>query len=675
MTNPIKRVIVVFKTHLDIGYTASARSVVRTYREQFIPRAMELAETLRRTGAAERFIWTTGSWLIDDYLNYARPSDRRRMETAISRGDIAWHALPFTFHSELLTPPLCAAALDLAARLDHRFGRKTIAAKMTDIPGQTRGLIALMAGAGVRFLHLGVNPAISLPEVPPVFRWRDADNRELIVAYSGDYGSAVVCPGLPVALHFAHTYDNKGPQTVQEIHDLFARLRQTHPGAEVVAGTMDDFARELDAVRASLPIVTEEIGDNWIHGIASDPWKISRYRALARWHDRTLQNQPALSFDPAWQSFALNLLLIAEHTWGLDSKIVRPPNRRRKDWLIFTPGAWDTATFRRERAAGLHRRLEASWREQRAYLRKAVAALKPHPALIRAARRAYRATEPRRPELANATPQSTGRAIHGAGHRVRFNPHGALVAWTMPDGRQLADATHPLGAFSYQVFSPQDVERWYVDYVANHKVTESWSRPDFTKFGFEKLTGVRARRWTGRVCRCWRHTTEQLLTIWQQLRFVATASENFGCPREVWIEWQFPVDPRDSVRVTLQWFDKPACRIPEAAWFSFRPRVRSPRAWRLQKLGTPIDPAAVAKRGNRRLHAVTALTHPELTIETLDAPLVRSNQPTLFDFSQAAPNARLGSHFNLVNNTWGTNFSQWADDDMKFCFHLLPAAK
>src|SRR5664279_746275 len=87
---------VIFKTHLDVGYTDLAQNVVQNHFEHFIPAALDLADELKRRGGAERFLWTTGSWLIYEYLLQAAPAERERMEAAIRIGDIVWHGLPFT---------------------------------------------------------------------------------------------------------------------------------------------------------------------------------------------------------------------------------------------------------------------------------------------------------------------------------------------------------------------------------------------------------------------------------------------------------------------------------------------------------------------------------------------------------------------------------------------------
>src|SRR6185312_5086087 len=133
----------------------------------------------------------------DDYLAQAAPADQARMERAITDGDVAWHGLPFTTHSELMDPSLFRYGLSIAQRLDRRFGKRTIAAKMTDVPGHTRGIVPLLAQAGIAFLHIGVNAASTPPDVPPVFVWRDPSGADVMVMYhKGSYGDTMVVPGL-----------------------------------------------------------------------------------------------------------------------------------------------------------------------------------------------------------------------------------------------------------------------------------------------------------------------------------------------------------------------------------------------------------------------------------------------------------------------------------------------
>lgn len=169
LTHPslVRRVHLVFKTHLDLGFTDFARNVAETYFEQYIPQAIAAAQELRRADGTERFVWTTGSWLIYEYLERAAPDKRAALEQAILDGDIAWHGLPFTTHSELMDSDLFCFGISLSQELDARFGKRTVAAKMTDVPGHTRGIVPLLAKAGIRFLHIGVNAASTPPTCRP----------------------------------------------------------------------------------------------------------------------------------------------------------------------------------------------------------------------------------------------------------------------------------------------------------------------------------------------------------------------------------------------------------------------------------------------------------------------------------------------------------------------------
>ena len=210
---------VVFKTHLDIGFTDHAAKVRAQYHEQFIPQAIETGEhCFREDSATPTFIWTTGAWLIWDHLNTQPPEKVKRLEQAIERGLIRWHALPFTTHSELMSPALFRAGLSYAQELDAQFGVRTTAAKMTDVPGHTLGIVPLLAEAGVQFLHLGVNTASPVPDVPDVFRWRAPDGSEVVVMYQKSYG----------ATHFPEGF-SAGPQ-------LCAHQRQHGPAKRAADG-------------------------------------------------------------------------------------------------------------------------------------------------------------------------------------------------------------------------------------------------------------------------------------------------------------------------------------------------------------------------------------------------------------------------------------------------------
>lgn len=659
----LERIHLVFKTHLDVGFTDLAAKVVDGYFTDYIPRALAVGRALRERGGDTRFVWTTGSWLIHAFFERAGAAERRALEEAIVAGDVVWHALPFTLHSELADPSLFAFGLELSARLDRRFGRTTLAAKMTDVPGHTIGVVPILAASGVRFLHVGVNGASTVPGVPPVFRWRAEDGSEVIVVYEGGgYGGVTLVPGCPSALAFAHTHDNQGPQRLEDVEEAHRALRERFPGVPVVASTLDAFARDLLAARPALPTVTDEIGDSWIHGAGTDPVKVRRFRELARVRRAWLARGHWTGDEPRARRFSERLLMIPEHTWGMDEK------EHLDDYARY-----DAASFEALRAEEKTRRFEASWAEQRAYLDEAMGELEPHE---------RGEIEARLASIAPSRPRVDGSGWVKAEHdRVeteafvaRFDPrHGGLASLVdRASGREWASGAEPLALFRYQVFAAADYERFVRQYMVAAPHDLWWAMKDFTKPGLERAA-VPARSFLPRLEGAYRARDGALL-LEMRMDGAATA---LGAPARVTLG--VAAGEGGALDLTLQWFDKKACRLPEACWFSFALRAPEPDGWRLRKLGVWVSPRRVVSKGNRTLHAVEDLAsyrdaHGGVVLETLDAPLVAPGRPSLLDFHDRLPAAGEGVHVNLWNNVWGTNFPMWSDDDGAFRFRVLRAA-
>ena len=89
----INRVLVMSSGHFDAGFIDTQAHVVHRYFAEYFPQAIRIAQQMRQVGS-NRYVWTTGSWLLYEYLEQASPEDRRHIEKAIGDGDIARHALP-----------------------------------------------------------------------------------------------------------------------------------------------------------------------------------------------------------------------------------------------------------------------------------------------------------------------------------------------------------------------------------------------------------------------------------------------------------------------------------------------------------------------------------------------------------------------------------------------------
>ncbi|MEG1028401.1 MAG: DUF5054 domain-containing protein, partial [Oscillospiraceae bacterium] len=168
----MKKLIVVSKTHLDLGFTDYAKNIKEKYLNEFIPDAIKIAKSLN-TNEKKSFVWTTGSWLIKEAIKGSSEENKKMLIEALKKGDIAPHAMPFTTHTELLDADTLDYGLSIVDEIDKITGRKTIAAKMTDVPGHTIGIVPLLAKHGIKLLHIGVNGASAVPKVPPCFVWKN----------------------------------------------------------------------------------------------------------------------------------------------------------------------------------------------------------------------------------------------------------------------------------------------------------------------------------------------------------------------------------------------------------------------------------------------------------------------------------------------------------------------
>jgi hypothetical protein len=691
----MKNVHLIFKTHLDLGFTDFAATVFRKYREQYIPQALALARALRESGGPERFIWTTGSWLVYEYLEQATPSERKRLEKAIAAGDIAWHALPYTTHTELMDPSLFRFGLSLAQELDRHFGRTTIAAKMTDVPGHCRAMVPLLAEAGVQFLHIGVNPACSPPDVPPLFRWRAPDGSEIIVAYSSDYGSPFEgkAKEMTDALAFAHTGDNCGPPSIEAIRKDFQHWRELFPGAVVAASTLDAYAKNIARHRDRLPIITAEIGDTWIYGTGSDPLKVTQYRALCRLRNKWEKNGRSKTYAKAFRACSHFLLNVAEHTWGMDEKthlgdyvnygakdFVRarqrdlvPASAVPPEYKYFGWAKSNSRNLDGSPRAQRYSLFASSWDEQHAYVRSAVKALA-GTTLAADARRELRQLRAVRPSLKGFTPLSAREPMVAGRFQVKFDRKtGALIHLQTKDGRSLCAPNNPLGLFRYQTFSQRHFDRYVRDYGVHIDRHAGWCLPDMTKPGMDQARPRPRDAFFAPVsAMLYLRQEKQADVIVAALTMPVAICREAGAPRTVFLRYAFShAEPRFDLE--LSWFDKTATRLPEAAWLSFQPLVSAPKNWQIEKMGEWFSPLEVCSKGNRNLHATGAEIrhtgrHGTLTIESLDAHLVAPGAPRLLEFDNSLPPLAGGMHFNLHNNLYGTNFPMWYDDDARFRF-------
>lgn len=673
INNEIKKVYVVFKTHLDIGFTDLAETVTEKYMNEYIPAAIELGYELKESKDL-KFKWTTGSWLINHYLKNKKGEELNSLLKAIEDGLIYWHGLPFTTHTELMDKELFEYGLTLSKKLDKQFGRKTIAAKMTDVPGHTKAIIPLLAKAGIKFLHLGVNPASAVPEVPDFFTWIGTDGSEVIICYSYNYGQDCILPCMKEALYFAHTPDNCGPQNKEMVIEQFNQLKEKYPNAEIVASTLDDFAEALLKYKDTLPKIYEEIGDSWIHGAASDPLKISKYRELLRLRSKWMNEGKFEGFDEELENFSLNLILVPEHTWGMDIKrhLGDYKNYEKQDFIKARKADSIDASAQMGLNWSFENRsytlYESSWQEQREYLDKAVQALPED--LQMEANKSLKALIPTFVKgNSDYTKLNPNEKYKFSNYTVAFDENGAICFLSNEELGTIFDQHNRCGLFVYEEIGKESYDFWFNNYIRDYDKNE-WAYGDFGKPLFEMARTV-TREHTVYLDNASYRKDGDIIEVVINVSSNKYAVKELGCPEHIQIVYRFYADKID---LDLNWKGKDALRLPESIWFSINPKVSNPNMWFVDKMGELISPLQVVKNGGINLHAIDSCiqylgSEKKIKIKSLDAPLVAMGERKILkydnriDLSQAA-------NFNLYNNIWGTNFRMWYDDDTKFRFTL-----
>src|ERR1700722_13512660 len=653
----VKRVLVMFKCHLDVGFTDTQAGVTKKYFEVYYPLAMNRAAQMRDAGA-DRYTWTTGSWLLYEYLEQGSSEARKTMEQAIAAGDIAWHALPFSWQTEFIDRSMIAGCLGFSKSLDQRFGRTTTGAKMTDVPGHTIGLVGPLFENGVKFLHIGVNSASTPPDVPALFVWKDRTGATLMVMYQHKgYGGVLRIPGSDLAVAIEMADDNAGPHSLEEIRKIYADLRAQFPGAAITASNMSEIANAVYPYRDQFPVVTDEIGDTWIHGVPSDPVKVARYRELARLRREWIAGGQLTIGDATDLIFLRKFSLAVEHTWGTDTKTYLDHDHYKPTDL----------EYMLEKSG--YQKMMTSGAEKRRNIDDAGATL---PAAMRTQ------AVGRLAKLRPVVPGTGGLNVFYANKDLETTNFvvgldektGAIRKLrAKSNGREWASPEHPLALFSYQRLSGGGYAKFMASYVTSKA---DWAPQDFGKSNIEHF-GARSKTWTPTLVNCWVGENEDGHRLLARLKIDDPAAEKSGVvawPEKMYLELLFPKN-EPVMKIAFYCFGKVANRLPEAMSLTFQPDVMMVQEWMMDKCDSQVNLRDVVSGGNRHMHAVTQWgACPGLTIYTLDAPVVAFGEKSPIYFSKAFPDVSKGAHFSLYNNAWGTNYIQWFGEDLRFRFEV-----
>jgi hypothetical protein len=214
VNNQVTDIVVVFKMHVDIGYTNWAEGVLQKYCNDMLDETLRSIDETSDLPASEQFVWTIPAWPLKYMLEHCDAEKLAKLEKAIKEERIIPHALPITFETEASDLENLVRGLTYASDINKRYGLPQARdAKLTDVPSHSRILPTLLKNAGVDFLHLGCNPGSASPEVPKLFWWQGPDGSRLLTLYWAEYyGSGILPPeGWPhkTWLAMIHTHENR----------------------------------------------------------------------------------------------------------------------------------------------------------------------------------------------------------------------------------------------------------------------------------------------------------------------------------------------------------------------------------------------------------------------------------------------------------------------------------
>ncbi len=712
----IEEVVVVFKCHYDIGFTDSVPKVMEAYRTTIMDKVLQTAEVLNQPGAPLKFSWAMPGWPLTQVLGAEQTPERReKVLTALRNGTVSVMAQPFTPETEVLELEDVVQSLAFSSRICRSAGLDLpLSAKFSDVPSQSWLLPTLLHRAGIRFLHLGSNPAAGVAKVPPLFWWEGPDGSRLLTAYTTDYGSAEMPPAnWPHRTWLAMLVngDNQGPQSADKVRERLDRIQKKFPNAKITAGSLDDFARAFlknDAERlATLPVVRGDMPDTWIHGLQSMPVE----SALAR------RGRPLLSvlgsLDTTLRAWGLSpspvapvltaafeqSLLYGEHTFGLDMKKVG--YRYGEEFAkAYAEGKYRSsdATFEvhRNYARTMNGLVEPALAERTSALAAAVAVAGPRVVVINplpwtrdaevvcnvdsTAIVALRPAEggPSIPvTVTDGTVRFLARDLPASGYRtyvpvttappiaarnapaktlanrffrLTWGDAGVTSVVDLRTGRELLRPGGVLGQYRYERFSTAEVSRYTSTYLRSKA---AWALKDMGKFGLPADVPYAEASPSVLAAKVETDASGQTLVL--------TSAREGILPDSIRLSVRLPDDqPWIEVAWTIE--NKTIDPWPEAGWLNFPFGIDQPKV-SLGRLGGPIDPAKDVVPGTNRdvfcLSTGLTITGADgagVGLCPLDSSLVSLGRTGLWRYTQDAQPASSEVFVNLFNNQWSTNY-------------------
>ena len=83
----VKEIIIVFKTHFDIGYTDFAEAVTQKYSTSMMTSALSIIEKSKKLPPEKQFVWTVSGWPMEQILQRSVPDIKSKVEQSLKSSE------------------------------------------------------------------------------------------------------------------------------------------------------------------------------------------------------------------------------------------------------------------------------------------------------------------------------------------------------------------------------------------------------------------------------------------------------------------------------------------------------------------------------------------------------------------------------------------------------------
>jgi alpha-mannosidase len=343
-------------SHNDIGYSDLQAQVERTQWRN-IEDALRLIDRTRDYPPAARFRWNVEIlWPVVSWLAHASAADRERFVAAVQHGSIGLNAFYAGVLSGLATAPETDHFFDAARRLRAELRVPITTALISDIPGQSWGIVTALARSGIHRFAMAPNNGDRIGYVledwgDRPFEWVSQSGQDSVLTWVAGASYSLFhearirligeqrlfalmrrlermrYPYVPVQLPYTVDGDN-GP-TDPDLPDYVREWNGRYVSPRLIIATHAQLFDSLEARDAGrLPVVAGDFTGYWEDGAASTARETALARAAssrlvaaeALWAARDPAGFPAADDAAAWR----DVVLWDEHTWGAAASIETP---------------------------------------------------------------------------------------------------------------------------------------------------------------------------------------------------------------------------------------------------------------------------------------------------------------------------------------------------------------